>query len=83
MKMTPYDSSKLKTYGYKRSSNLELLEEFANSGIDCVKVEDWTQSTPNSCAGSLNSSIKRYNLYGIRAISRDGEVYLIKSSLFK
>lgn len=83
MKMIPYDSKKLNTYGYKRSSNLELLEEFVNSGMDCVKVEDWTQSTANACAGSLNSSIKRYNLYSIRAISRGGEVYLIKASLLK
>ena len=79
MKLVPYERKKLgKTLGYKHSNNLMILEEFADSGLDCAKVEGWTAKTASYCASSLNGSIKRYKFAGMVAISRKGEVYLIR-----
>ena len=84
MRITPYDIKKIKnTKGYKKSELQELLEEFLESGKDCVKIEDWTQKTAPSCASSFNTAAKRYHMTGVRAISRNGEVFLVKASLLK
>lgn len=43
MKMIPYD---VDTYKHiKPSNNLKILEEFAGSGMKCVKLVGWTQKT--------------------------------------
>ena len=45
MKLVPYDVAKLPGKNvYSKSENLRILEEFANSGLECVKVEGWTQT---------------------------------------
>ena len=79
MKLIPYERKKLgATLGYKCSENLRILEEFADSGLDCAKVEGWTAKTAGYSAAALKKSIARYKFAGITAISRKGEVYLIK-----
>lgn len=85
MRAVPYDFEKieLKKSYFKRSNNQKIIEEFLASGQDCVKIEDWTQKSAMCCAGVLNKSIERFKLTGAKAISRNGEVYLIKASLFK
>lgn len=80
MKLVPYDMQKIPGRGvYKRSENLRILEEFAESGLECAKVEDYTQKNANSCISALNNSIKLYNKNGIQAIMRGGDVFLIKT----
>lgn len=79
MNMIPVDINELKK-GYKRSSNQKILSQFAESKHDCVKIEDYSQSDCHSCAASLNSSIKRFHMTGLRVIVRGGEVYLLKKS---
>lgn len=77
MKITPYDREKLgKTR--RPGSNVRILEEFANSEYDCVKIEGWTHKTSDGCTNSLNMSIKRANMHGIKAITINKEVFLIK-----
>lgn len=79
MKLVKYDINKIENaMGYTKSENLRLLEEFIESGMECAKVEGFNHKTAIHCAISLNASIKRYNLGGIRAISREGVCYLIK-----
>ena len=78
MKLVPYERKKIGYLGYKLSDNYRILEEFADSGLDCAKVEGWTAKTAGYCASSLNNSIKRYKFAGMVAISRKGEVYLIR-----
>lgn len=78
MKLVPYDVRKLDVGGYKVSDNYKTLLEFVEGNLECAKVEDYTQTSAACCAASLNASIKRYHLDGIRAISRKGNVYLIR-----
>lgn len=80
MKLVPYEREKLEGLGYKPTKLLALLDEFVQSGLDCVKVEGWTHKTAASCASSLAVAIKRQNRSGIRAVLRNGEVFLIKTN---
>lgn len=63
---------------FKKSDNLIALEEFIESGFDCVEVKKFTQKSAKSCASSLRNSIKRYGFSGIAAISRKNHAYLIR-----
>ena len=85
MRAVPYDFKKieLKRGHYKKTEMQKILEEFLASGQDCVKIEDWTQKSAMCCAGVLNKSIERFKLTGARAISRNGEVFLIRVSVIK
>lgn len=78
MRLVPYDRKKIKRF-YKMSDNYQILKEFAESDHDCMKVEGWTCKTAGYCATSLNGSIKRYKINGMFAVSRKGEVFLIKT----
>ena len=81
----PYDFKKieLKKSYFKKSDNQKIIEDFLASGQDCVKIEDWTQKSAMCCAGVLNKSIERFKLTGAKAISRNGEVFLVNTSLLK
>lgn len=84
MKLIAYDKKKIKNIGgYKKTENMLIVGEFIESGLDCVKVEGWTQKEAYRCAWSLNQSIGRMKKSGIRALSRDGEVFLIKETKSK
>ena len=84
MTFTPYDLKQLdNAMGYKVGSNQKIIEEFVDSGHDCVKVEGWTNKTACSAAGSLNKTIETMRKGGIKAISRNGEVFLVKISAMK
>lgn len=65
--------------GYKKTSNLKILNEFIESGEDCVKLTGWKHKSPYACTGSLVKSIQRFKLAGITAVTVKGEVYLIKN----
>lgn len=78
MRLVKSDIRKIEKTNFSRTKNLEILEEFVESDMDCAEVKDFTQITAMSCATSLNNSIKRFNIGGIKAISREGKCYLIK-----
>ena len=78
MRLVKSDIRKIKKVNYSRTNNFEILEEFVESDMDCAEVKDFTQISAWSCASSLNASIKRFNIGGIKAISREGKCYLIK-----
>lgn len=77
MKFVPADVRKLNLKGYTKTDNLELLEAFANSGCDCVKVVNFHHKDSKSCAASLKNSITRFKIGSIRVIVRGDDVYLI------
>lgn len=84
MRITPYDLKKVDNLDfYKRSKLQKIMEEFLQGESDCVKVEGWINKTAASCASSFNVSAKRYRMTGLKAISRNGEVFLIKTSAIK
>lgn len=63
---------------YTRTKNEKLLEEFVNSDMEIAEVKDYTNKDAKSCSNSLNLSIKRFHMTGIKSIIRNGKVYLIK-----
>jgi hypothetical protein len=77
MRLVPYDRSKLKR---RNSDNYTIIDEFVQSGLECAKVEGWTQAQSSSATNSLNSSIKRFRFANVRAIAYKKEVYLIKTN---
>lgn len=78
MELVKIDRNSIKRGCYKRSKNQKLLEEFVNSKMDCAEVKDFKQKNSKSCCNSLNISIKRYHMTGVRAIHRKNRVFLIK-----
>lgn len=81
MKLIPYKKENLTNVKYyKKSDILVLLEEFAESDLDCVKVEGWTHKNASSCMSSFRNAIARYKMANIRCVARDKEVFLIKES---
>ena len=76
MKMVPCNFNEV--YVTKKTRNFMILESFANSGMDCVKLEDHGYCNAGSCVASLHNSIKNFHMYGIKAVVRKGEVYLIR-----
>lgn len=77
MKLIPCDVNEFRR-GYERSNNYEILREFNESGLDCAKVENYTQINATSCATSLRTSIKRYRFGNLECKVRRGEVFLIQ-----
>lgn len=65
---------------YKKSNVLKLIDEFAESDMDCARIEGSTHKTSNSCQNSFNNAIKRYKKSGIRCVQRSGACYLIKET---
>lgn len=84
MNMVPVSKNEIMNLGgYSKTKNLEFLEEFVRSDLDCVRVEGWTHASADGCAASFNSSIKNYRMNSLKAIVRNREVYLIKKNKFK
>lgn len=79
MNLVPCDLRSIKNaVGLKGTKNYDIIMEFVESDYDCVKVQGWTHTTPYSCAASFNASIERFHKGGIKAVTHDGEVYLVK-----
>ena len=66
---------------YKRTKNLELLEEFIQSGEKCVRIDGWEEQYCNrtSLQSSILAAIKRFNLTQVKCIVRGGCVFLINT----
>lgn len=81
MRLTPYKKEEMHNIGgYKKTEMQMLLEEFAESDLDCAKVEGWAHKNASSCMSSFRSAINRYKMTGIRCMVRNKEVYLIKET---
>ena len=78
MNLVRWDIKNIDNTCYSKTKNQSILEEFINSGMECAKVEGWTQPQAYHCASSLNNTIKNSRMHGVKAISRKGEVILIK-----
>lgn len=82
MKMVPYDREKLMLQShYKRTKNFRILEDFANSNYDCVRLVDYEYKNAKSGYGSLRKSIERFGFNGVNVFIRGEEMFLIKVKL--
>lgn len=78
MKLTQYDAKKLNDRQYKRTKLFDILEEFAESDMECAKVEGWPHKSATSCQASLTKSIKNFG-FNIKVVTRNKEVFLVKT----
>lgn len=79
MKLVPYDRKKLGYITYTKTKNFKILTEFIDSGMECAKVEGWSNKYAHYCSSSLQQSIKWFKMNNVRAITRNGEVFLIRT----
>lgn len=77
MKLVPYEKKKL--YGYKLCGNQEIIKEFLESGMDCAKLEGYSQKNADSARSSLLNSMKRMGIHNVSIVVRKGEVFLLKT----
>ena len=80
MYMVPYNKNKIGALR-GRSDNYSIIQEFLNSDNDCVEIMGYTNINAKSCTGSLNITIKRYRIFGVKSVMRKGKVYLIKTDI--
>ena len=79
MKLVPYDKTKLNMRRcYKPTRNYKFLMEFIESGLDCVRIEDYPHKSTDSAQASFVNSIKHFHMTQIRCIRCDGKLYLIR-----
>lgn len=81
MNFIPYDINKLNKNKYRKTENLRLIEEFAESGESCAKIENFSQKTSSVAATTLNHSAKHFGYPHIRFMSRKGKLFVINENL--
>lgn len=78
MKLVPYDIKKISGSVY-RSDNRSIIEEFIHSPYECVKIEDYSHKSAESCRASLNKSVHNFGYEDkITVTRRKDEVFLVK-----
>lgn len=79
MRLVECDINKVDLKSYKSKCKwLKIIDEFVESDVKCCRIEDYTNKSAASCESSLNHAIKRYNKKGIKAVIRNGEIYLVR-----
>ena len=58
-----------------------LLDSFMESGIKVAKLEDWEYVTAQSGAGTINRAAKRLGIHTVKAVVRNGEIFLIRTDV--
>lgn len=82
MKMVPYNRKEIPAaQHYKSTKNLKVLEEFMNSGADCVQLVDHGYANAKSCYSALRVSAIRFGFAGVQVIIRGEDVFLAKKEL--
>lgn len=82
MKLIPYDYKEaMKKKRYKPTRNLGILEEFIESGLDCVKLEGYDHKNAETATSSFKSSIKYYGMTNVECFYRKDEVFLIRKKV--
>ena len=79
MKLVPFNG-KIGGF-YKKTDNYDTIKEFKASGLECAEIEGFPQKDAYSCAASLRNTIKRYNMFGVRSVVRNGRVFLVREEI--
>lgn len=78
MKLYPYDRKDLKK-DYRPGKNQALLLEFVESGLDCAKLEGYTQKSARYCQSNLRTCAVRIGLANTVRIHTEGSnVFLLR-----
>lgn len=70
MKLVKCDLMEIDGGYYKPTKNQRILKEFIDSGMECAKLEGWTNKTASSCASSLSASVRRFGFNNIAVVCR-------------
>lgn len=66
----------------RRKTNVtKLIDDFLASGIKIAKLEDWEYVTALSGAGTINRAAKKLGIRTIKAITRNGEIFLVRQDV--
>lgn len=78
MKLYPYDRKDLKK-DYRLGKNQAILFEFLESGLDCAKLEGYTQKKARYCQSNLRTCALRLGLANSIRIHIEGnDVFLLR-----
>ena len=77
MILTPVDLNEIKKF-YKRTKVQSILQEFQNSEYEAVRLDDHGYKNASTDAATFAKSISRFKMLGIKVITRNQNVYLIK-----
>lgn len=64
-----------------RSSVCSMVYDFKNEGIAVAEVDSGEYANARSCTASLKSTIKRFEIKGIKATTQNGKTYLINEDV--
>lgn len=79
MQLVPYDKAKLGTIKYRRTKNQAILEEFVNSGVECVEIVNFPYRSAKYGQASLMKTVERLG-YRVLVTTRKDRLFLIKES---
>lgn len=77
MKLVPHDRNSIGSI-YQKTKLLTIIDEFIESGHECVKVEDFHHKNAYVCAGCIRKSIERFHRNSVECSVYRGEVYLTR-----
>lgn len=81
MELVQYNKDLLVGKGwYRKTKNQKLLDDFINSGFICAEVKDFTNMKARYCHSSLLNTIKKFGYNGIRVMTVDERVFLIRKN---
>lgn len=82
MKLVPYNKNDIdRKHLYRQGRNMRMLEEFMESGLDCVKIEDYPHKNATICQQNLTVSITRMGLRkSVKVVKRKDEVFLLRTN---
>lgn len=78
MTFVKYDKRDVKKHYYRFGKNQRFINEFMESGFECIEVKDFEHRDAYSCANALRRSVERMNIRSIKVISRNNRVFMIR-----
>lgn len=64
---------------FASTENLNLLNEFRDSGQECAEIKGFTHKTPRVCYQSFQQTIKRFSMTSlVKCVMKNDRVFLVK-----
>lgn len=80
MKLIPYDIEKIPHAG-RMFQNQAILKEFVESGLKCVKVDNYPHKSARSFATSFWKSARTFGYDNVVVKTKGDEVFMIRTDL--
>lgn len=77
MKLVPTNREKL-GHLYKMSKNQKILQEFIDSGEDCVELIDHGHASARNCQTCLCASRRKFGFDNVGIAMRGDKIYLYR-----